>query len=150
METKLKNPKPGSKAAPPPQRGPGPLSLSARLYGPVLAVQGSASPRSAPWTAPGRAWGLAVYEGKGGLRAGSPPPGRSCTKERFCNESTTAEFSRTHAAASPLPPLYRPAGKGLTYVDTEALSDRGRRQRIWRRTKIPARTFRSGAWGIFL
>ena len=33
-----------------------PLSLSARLYGPVLAVKGSASPRFAPWTAPGRVW----------------------------------------------------------------------------------------------
>ena len=32
-----------------------PLSLSARLYGPVLAVKGSAPPRFAPWTAPGRA-----------------------------------------------------------------------------------------------
>ena len=70
METKLKNPKPGSKAAPPPQRGPCPLSLSAKLYGPVLAVKGSASPRSAPWTAPGRAWGLAVYEGKGRTATG--------------------------------------------------------------------------------
>ena len=47
-----------------------PLSLSAGLYGPVLAVKGSASPRSAPWTAPGRAWGLAVYEGKGGTATG--------------------------------------------------------------------------------
>ena len=70
METNLKNPKPGSKAAPPPQRGPCPLSLSAKLYGPVLAVKGSASPRSAPWTAPGRAWGLAVYEGKGKTATG--------------------------------------------------------------------------------
>ena len=47
-----------------------PLSLSARLCGPVLAVKGSASPRSAPWTASGRAWGLAVYEGKGGTATG--------------------------------------------------------------------------------
>ena len=70
VETNLKNPKPGSKAAPPPQRGPCPLSLSAKLYGPVLAVKGSASPRSAPWTAPGRAWGLAVYEGKGKTATG--------------------------------------------------------------------------------
>ena len=70
METKLKNPKPGSKAAPPPQHGPCPLSLSAKFYGPVLAVKGSASPRSAPWTAPGRAWGLAVYEGKGRIATG--------------------------------------------------------------------------------
>ena len=73
METKIwgfQNPKPGSKAAPPPQRGlHPPLSLSAGLYGPGLAVKGLASPRFAPWTAPGRAWGLAVYEGKGGLRS---------------------------------------------------------------------------------
>ena len=47
-----------------------PLSLSAGLYGPVLAVKGSASPRFAPWTAAGRAWGLAVYEGKGGTATG--------------------------------------------------------------------------------
>ena len=53
METKLKNPKPGSKAAPPPQRGPGPLSLSARLYGPVLAVKGRLRLAPRPWTAPG-------------------------------------------------------------------------------------------------
>ena len=33
-----------------------PLSRSAGLCGPVLAVKGSASPRFAPWTAPGRAW----------------------------------------------------------------------------------------------
>ena len=37
---------------------------------PVLAIKGTASPRSAPWTAPGRAWGLAVYEGKGGTATG--------------------------------------------------------------------------------
>ena len=47
-----------------------PLSLSAGLYGPVLAVKGSASPRFAPWTAPGQAWGLTVYEGKGGTANG--------------------------------------------------------------------------------
>ena len=34
-----------------------PLSLSAGLYGPVLAAKGSALPRFAPWTAAGRAWG---------------------------------------------------------------------------------------------
>ena len=70
METKIlgfQNRKPrikgGSAAA---MRASTPLSLSAGLYGPVLAVKGSASPRFAPWTAAGRAWGLAVYEGKGG------------------------------------------------------------------------------------
>ena len=73
METKIwgfQNPKPGSKSRrrnaalnPPP-------SLSAGLYGPGLAVKGSASPRFAPLAAPGRAWGRAVYEGKGELQRG--------------------------------------------------------------------------------
>ena len=95
METKLKNPKPGSEAAPPPQSGLYPLFLSARLYGPVLAVKGSASPRFAPWTAPGRAWGLAVYEGKGGTATGGgSPPGRGCTKERFCNTPASDRLTR--------------------------------------------------------
>ena len=48
VETKSKNPKPGSKAA------------------------------------PGRAWRLAVYEGKEGTATVENPP-RGCTKERFCN-----------------------------------------------------------------
>ena len=81
VETKSKNPKPGSKAAPPPQRRLCSLSLSARLSGPVLAVKGSASPRSAPWTAPGRAWGLAVYEGKGGTANGGGSTG-NCLHKR--------------------------------------------------------------------
>ena len=72
-----------------------PLSLSAGLYGPVLAIKGTASPRSAPWTAPGRAWGLAVYEGKGGTATGgASPPGRGCTKERFCNTPDPDGISR--------------------------------------------------------
>ena len=67
METKSKNPKPGSKAAPPPQRGPcPPFPEHERLYGPVLAVKGSPLARIAPLTAPARAWELAVYEGKVG------------------------------------------------------------------------------------
>ena len=49
METKSKNPKPrnkgGSAAA---TRAMPPLSLNARLYGPVLAIKGTASPRFAP------------------------------------------------------------------------------------------------------
>ena len=45
-----------------------PFFLSARLYGPVLAVKGSASPRCALLTAPVRAWGLALYEEKGELQ----------------------------------------------------------------------------------
>ena len=45
-----------------------PLSLSAGLYGPVLAVKGSLR-RFAPWTAPGRSERRAAYEGKGGGRA---------------------------------------------------------------------------------
>ena len=98
METKLKNPKPGSKAAPPPQRGPCPLFLSAKLYGPVLAVKGSPLARFAPWAAPGRAWGHAVYEGKGGTATGGEnPPGPGCTKERFRNNSKADEFSRVWA-----------------------------------------------------
>ena len=91
METRsreFQNPNSDRKAAPPPQTRPStPLSLSARLYGPVLAVKGSASPCSAPLTAPGRALGFAVYEGKGGTATGGNPPGRGCTKERFCNPS---------------------------------------------------------------
>ena len=72
-----------------------PLSLSAGLYGSVLAVKGSASPRSAPWTAPGRAGGLAVYEGKGGnCNGGGSLPGRGCTNERFCNPPDPDGLSR--------------------------------------------------------
>ena len=77
METKIRgfqNPKTGSKAAPTAATRPlTPLSLSAKLYGPVLAVKGSASPRFASWTAPVRAWGLAVYERKGGTATGGIP-----------------------------------------------------------------------------
>ena len=74
METTIKgfqNPKPGSKVAPPPpQRGlQPPLSLSAKLCDPVLAVKGPLR-RFAPLTAAGRPWGLAVYEGKGGTATG--------------------------------------------------------------------------------
>ena len=74
METKIwgfQNPKlriEGGSAAT--MRPSTPLSPSAGLYGPVLAVKGSAPPRSAPWTAAGRAWGIAVYEGKGGTATG--------------------------------------------------------------------------------
>ena len=77
VETKIRgfqNPKTGSKAAPTAATRPlTPLSLSAKLYGPVLAVKGSASPRFASWTAPVRAWGLAVYERKGGTATGGIP-----------------------------------------------------------------------------
>ena len=47
-----------------------PFPLAFDYPGPVLAVKGSASPRSAPWTAPGRSEGMAVYEGKGEARTG--------------------------------------------------------------------------------
>ena len=56
-----------------------PLSLSAGLYGPVLAVKGSLR-RFAPWTAPGRSERRAAYEGKGGVGpsdAGSANPIRA-------------------------------------------------------------------------
>ena len=59
METKnpgISESKARIEAAPQQQRGlQPPFPLSARLYGPVLAVKGSAPPRFAPWTAPGRA-----------------------------------------------------------------------------------------------
>ena len=78
VETKIRgfqNPKPGSKAAPAAATRPlTPLSLSAKWYGPVLAVKGSASPRFAPWTAPVRARGLVVYERKGGTETGGGSP----------------------------------------------------------------------------
>ena len=79
VETKIKgfqNPKPriegGSTAA---SRPSTPLSLSVGLYGPVLAVKGSASPRFAPWTAPGPGLGDSLFmREKGELqRRGSPP-----------------------------------------------------------------------------
>ena len=97
METKLKgfqNPKPGLKAAPPPQRGRlTSLSLSARLYGPVLVVKGSASPRFAPWTAPGRAWGLAGFKRERGelqRGGGENPPGTRLRKGAVLQPSGTA------------------------------------------------------------
>ena len=90
METKLKNPKPriegGSTAATRPLTHP--LSLSARLYGPVLAVKGSASPR---------AWGLAVYEGKGGT----------------CNGGGISTRTRLHKRAILQPSGTERAFKGL-------------------------------------
>ena len=45
-----------------------PFPLALHRAGSVLAVKGSLR-RFAPWTAPGRSEGMAVYEGKGGVRA---------------------------------------------------------------------------------
>ena len=45
-----------------------PFPLALHRVGSVLAVKGSLR-RFAPWTAPGRSEGMAVYEGKGGVRA---------------------------------------------------------------------------------
>ena len=62
-----------------------PLSLSAKLCGPALAVKGSASPRfaSRPMTAAGRAWGLAVYEGRGGTATVRIQPGALAQRSGF-------------------------------------------------------------------
>ena len=91
METKIRgfqNPKPGSKAAPAAATRPlTPLSLSAKWYGPVLAVKGSASPRFAPWTAPVRARGLVVYERKGGTETGGDPPRMRLRKRAILQQS---------------------------------------------------------------
>ena len=73
------------------------LSLSAGLYGLVLAVKGSASPRFASWTAPGRAWGLAGFKRERGelqRGGGENPPGRGCAKGRFCNPPIPDRLSR--------------------------------------------------------
>ena len=101
METKIKgfqNPKPGSKAAPPPHRGlQPPLSLSERLYGPVLAVKGSASPRFAPWTAGGPVLGDSLFmREKGELqRRGENPPRRVFkgldVAKRYCRTDSIGE-----------------------------------------------------------
>ena len=48
-----------------------------RFQNPKPRIKGGSAPR----TAPGRAWGLAVYEEK----KEKNPPGRGCTKEQFCN-----------------------------------------------------------------
>ena len=45
-----------------------PFPLALHRVGSVLAVKGSLR-RFAPWTAAGRSEGMAVYEGKGGVRA---------------------------------------------------------------------------------
>ena len=67
-----------------------PLSLSERLYGPVFAVKGSAS---RPLTAPGRAWGLAVYEGKGGnCNGGESPPGPVAQRSGFATPRPRTGF----------------------------------------------------------
>ena len=132
METKIRgfqNPKPGSKAAPAAATRPlTPLSLSAELYGPVLAVKGSASPPFSPWTAPVRAWGLAVYEGKGGTATGGesararlhkravsqhPGPGRAFkgleVAKRYCRRKANGDgFPHGLAAISHRWDLKRP------------------------------------------
>ena len=79
------------------------LSLSAGLYGLVLAVKGSASPRFAPWTAPGRAWGLAGFKRERGelLQRG----GRESTRTRLrkgavLQPSGTARASRRSVGTS--------------------------------------------------
>ena len=65
--------KPDRSGAPPSFGSDVPFSLSLDDPGPVLAVKGSASPRSAPWIAAGRAEGMAVYEGKGGSQDQKEP-----------------------------------------------------------------------------
>ena len=55
-----------------------PFPLALHRVGSVLAVKGTRR-RFAPWTAPGRSEGMAVYEGKGGMqtrqgRGWSRPP----------------------------------------------------------------------------
>ena len=45
-----------------------PFPLAFDYLGPVLAVKGPLC-RFAPWTAPDRSGGMAVYEGKGAARA---------------------------------------------------------------------------------
>ena len=62
-----------------------PLSLSAGLYGPVLAVKGSLR-RFAPWTAPGRSERRAAYEGKGG---GGPSDAGSANPIGFASINAT-------------------------------------------------------------
>ena len=120
METRsreFQNPKPGSKAAPPPQTRPStPLSLSARLYGPVLAVKGSASPCSAPLTAPGRALGFAVYEGKGGTATGG--------------KSTRTRLHKG-AVLQPLGPgrVFKGLGVAKRYCSIDSIGDRFSRRR---------------------
>ena len=82
-----------------------PLSLSAGLYGLVLAVKGSASPRFAPWTAPGRAWGLAGFKRERGelqrgerestrtrLRKGAVLQPSDTARVRFTSERGHVEY----------------------------------------------------------
>ena len=72
------------------------LSLLPHDPGSVLAVKGSASPRSAPWTAPGRSGRLLFTREKGGL-------GRACRAERKPFGHTSA-LSRSGGAESPAGP----------------------------------------------
>ena len=62
-----------------------PFPLALHRSRSVLAVKGSLR-RFAPWTAPGRSEGMAVHEGKGGMRAmpdpQSPVRGRPRSPER--------------------------------------------------------------------
>ena len=99
METKIQgfqNPKPGSKAALPPQRRLCPPFPEREIVrpGPRRQGIGFASLRALGRLRAEPGGSLFMRE-RGELQRGENPPGRGCTNERFCNPLAPDELSRT-------------------------------------------------------